>query len=158
VAGQCHGHGHVQRASQNYDVIHIVMGSCSSCLRRRRTTAEESPLISHQRSTRKERSSLEKAADIVAAINAGKLPSQDQLTQLLQLCLRSGILVDTPGHGPVSKDGQRVVLAVRDLVQCLLELGLQVNCEPTVARGSSLCTDMPKATTSFRSSCSSSLT
>ncbi|KAF8157043.1 hypothetical protein B0H34DRAFT_859634 [Crassisporium funariophilum] len=79
-----------------------------------------------------ERPMVDKVVDVLAALNAGKLPSQAQFTHILQASLRSDLLTDdrgkvVPGNGPMSKQGRKVLGDVRDLVQALLRFGLEKN-------------------------------
>ena len=79
------------------------------------------------------RGAVDKIVDILAAFNAGKLPSQAQLSGFLQVLLSSELLrLDgsqrkTTSVGPMSKDGRKVLNDVRNLVQSLLQFGLEKN-------------------------------
>ena len=79
------------------------------------------------------RGTVDKIVDILAAFNAGKLPSQAQLSGFLQILLSSELLrLDgsqrkTTNVGPMSKDGRRVLNDVRNLVQSMLQFGLEKN-------------------------------
>ena len=81
-----------------------------------------------------ERGTVDKIVDILAAFNAGKLPSQAQLSKFLQILLSSELLGQDGGSqsittsvGPMSKDGRRVLNDVRNLVQSMLQFGLEKN-------------------------------
>ena len=83
-----------------------------------------------------ERGTVDKIVDILVAFNAGKLPSQAQLSRFLQILLSSELLRQdggsenigkTTGVGPTSKDGRKVLSDVRNLVQSMLQFGLEKN-------------------------------
>ena len=84
-----------------------------------------------------ERGTVDKIIDILAAFNAGKLPSQAQLSRFLQILLSSELLRQDGGSesiigkatsvGPMSKDGRKVLNDVRNLVQSMLQFGLEKN-------------------------------
>lgn len=103
---------------------------------------EREPLLpkhaAHQNSRRHggsglvERGTVDKIVDILVAFNAGKLPSQAQLSRFLQILLSSELLKHdgskkTTSVGPMSKDGQKVLNDVRNLVQSMLQFGLEKN-------------------------------
>ncbi|TFK22150.1 hypothetical protein FA15DRAFT_758208 [Coprinopsis marcescibilis] len=80
----------------------------------------------------------EKLVDIVAAFRAGKLPTQDQISRLLQLALNSELLKDSAVHtgidpkvvhgfGPTSKQGRKVLGDVRNVIQAVLTFGMEKN-------------------------------
>lgn len=106
------------------------MGFCFSCCRRRRSPEQQPLLSSPDDNLPPARSHVDKAVDVLAALNAGKLPSQDQLSHFLQIVLRSDILRDSGlGYGPVSANAKKVLDDSRELVEALLQLGLEKNCE-----------------------------
>ena len=80
-----------------------------------------------------ERGTVDKIIDILVAFNAGKLPSQTQLSRFLRILLSSellrqdGIGNKTSSVGPMSKDGRKVLNDVRNLVQSMLQFGLEKN-------------------------------
>ena len=81
-----------------------------------------------------ERGTVDKIVDILVAFNAGKLPSQAQLSRFLQILLSSELLrhdgsasKKTTSVGPMSKNGQKVLNDVRNLVQSMLQFGLEKN-------------------------------
>ncbi|KAJ6571811.1 hypothetical protein B0H19DRAFT_1131376 [Mycena capillaripes] len=106
-------------------------GFCSCC--RRRKSPEREPLIPKTRPTEQlPHSIFEKLADIVGAVNSGKIPSQDQISGLLQHALRSEFLRDPgnalPTHGgPLSQRGITLILSLRELVDAVLRIGLEKN-------------------------------
>lgn len=110
------------------------MGLCSSCCgRRAKDRGEREPLLpKHNDVLPPPQNNFEKFADVLAAIAAGKLPSQDQLNHALQSLLRSDLLdpratAQAIGYGPLSESGRKVVEDVRELCQAALEVGLQKN-------------------------------
>jgi hypothetical protein len=84
-----------------------------------------------------ERSNVDKIVDLLAALNAGKLPTQDQLSHSLQALLKSELLKEDKGgvisgNGPMSKEGRKALGDIRDLVQAFLQFGLEKNGTDTV--------------------------
>ena len=103
------------------------MGSAFS-----RKPPESEPLVAPPSDTLPEPTShFQKAIDVLAALKANKLPSQDQFNAVLRLFLRADVLdVDgVAGHGPVSDDVKKVVLDVRELVEAGLQIGMEKNGE-----------------------------
>ena len=100
---------------------------------------EREPLLqnNHARPTQHasglvERGTVDKLVDILVAFNAGKLPSQAQLSRFLRILLSSELLrqesgIKTTSVGPMSKDGRKVLNDVRNLVQSMLQFGLEKN-------------------------------
>ena len=79
-----------------------------------------------------ERSVVDKIVDVLAALEAGKVPSQDQISGFLQMLLKSELLKDDrgkviPGNGPMGKQGRKVLRDVRALIQALLQFGTEKN-------------------------------
>lgn len=81
-----------------------------------------------------ERPVVDKIVDVLAALNAGKLPTQDQISSFLQVLLKSELLREVqdkgkvvPGYGPLSKEGRKVLADVRALVQAALQFGMEKN-------------------------------
>ncbi|KAJ7696133.1 hypothetical protein B0H14DRAFT_3041168 [Mycena olivaceomarginata] len=108
------------------------MGGFWSCCRRDKSP-EKAPLLPKSRPVDEPTHSIfEKLADIVGALNSGKFPSQDQVSGLLQHTLRSELLRDPtstlPTHGgPLSQQGVALILQTRELVDCVLRIGLEKN-------------------------------
>lgn len=91
---------------------------------------EREPLLPAHHNLRPERGTVDKIVDILVAFNAGKLPSQAQLSRFLQILLSSELLSQdgkTTSVGPMSKDGRKVLNDVRNLVQSMLQFGLEKN-------------------------------
>lgn len=121
------------------------MGSCSSCLRRRKThDPERDPLLpKHSHSAPKEqvpdpKNPLQKVTDILAGLKAGKLPSTAQVDQALRVLLRTGFLDaeqlgngngngNENGNGEVGNDAKKVVNDVKELVESILVIGSEKN-------------------------------
>ncbi|KAF8189924.1 hypothetical protein K438DRAFT_1676518 [Mycena galopus ATCC 62051] len=108
------------------------MGGFWSCCRREKS-AEKAPLLPKSRPVEEPvPSTFEKLGDIIGAFNSGKLPSQDQLSGLLQHTLRSELLRDPtntiPTHGgPLSQRGITLIFGIRELVDSVLRVGLEKN-------------------------------
>ncbi|GLB39185.1 hypothetical protein LshimejAT787_0603470 [Lyophyllum shimeji] len=109
------------------------MGSCLSCLRGESESAEREPLlptVAPPPPVPRSPTPLEKAADILAALQSGKLPSQDQLDIILRSNLRSSLLqcdLSVSGSGPLSENGRRVVDDTRELIESILQFGMEKN-------------------------------
>ncbi|KAJ7770572.1 hypothetical protein B0H16DRAFT_1515956 [Mycena metata] len=108
------------------------MGGFWSCCRRDKSP-EKAPLLPKSRPSEEPPYSVfDKLADIIGAINTGKIPSQDQVSQLLQHALRSEFLRDPsnsiPSHGgPLSQQGVALVFEIKELVDSVLRMGLEKN-------------------------------
>ena len=76
-------------------------------------------------------SRFQKVIDVLAALKANKLPSQDQINAFLQCLLRAEALDvgGVAGHGPVSDDVKKVVLDARELFEAVLQIGMEKNGE-----------------------------
>ncbi|KAI0630055.1 hypothetical protein C8Q77DRAFT_237447 [Trametes polyzona] len=130
------------------------MGFCFSCCRRRRAPrskydheSDREPLLPASARLHTPWSSdplpppkttLEKVADVVAALNAGKLPSQEQLDGALRRVLASGVLdvnagspdeADGDAEEELEEAGRQVVENAREVCQALLQFGMEKNGE-----------------------------
>jgi hypothetical protein len=115
----------------------LDMGFCWSCCRRRpKDAGEREPLLpKHNKSDPvlpPPQNQLDKLADVLAALSAGKWPSQKQLDRALRALLDSDLLdphaaADSIGYGQLSQSGKKVVEDVRELVHAALELGATKN-------------------------------
>ncbi|KAI0820075.1 hypothetical protein BC628DRAFT_1341855 [Trametes gibbosa] len=113
------------------------MGFCFSCCTRRRRRSvchsDREPLLSPSNAEdlmRPPKTVLEKVADVAAALNAGKLPSQEQLGGALRGLLASGVLdVDRGGLGvgEAGEAGERAVRCAREACEALLRFGVEKN-------------------------------
>lgn len=83
-----------------------------------------------------------KLAEFLDAIQKGKLPSQDQLNIILRTILKSSLLRDdshvVPRYGSLSQSGERVLEDVREMVEALLQIGMEKNGELIYPRRVSL--------------------
>ncbi|KAJ7484699.1 hypothetical protein FB451DRAFT_1084211, partial [Mycena latifolia] len=108
------------------------MGGFWSCCRRDKSP-EKAPLLPKSKPTfEPPHSAFDKLADIIGAVNSGKIPSQDQVAGLLQHALRSEFLRDPgqtiPTHGgALSQRGMVLILEIRELVDSVLRIGLEKN-------------------------------
>lgn len=127
------------------------MGLCSSCLGRRKRSddPEREPLLASTRTVTAEASTLslpppktplEKAADVIAALRAGKLPSQTQISTFLKTALQSQVIdphalqaatsqAHLIGGESLSKSGRRLLADVRELIEASIEWGQAKNSE-----------------------------
>lgn len=109
------------------------MGICSSCFRRKKTSPEREPLLPKIAPLQAPPtpSHLEKAVDIIAAFQSGKLPSQSQLNSILRSLANSKLLQCEvqlgSGRGPLSANGRRVLVYVREVVEAALQVGMEKN-------------------------------
>lgn len=74
--------------------------------------------------------SLNKFADLIAAINNGKLPSQDQTSALVRRILNSDVFKDLDRQregGTLSERGRVVLSDLKEVLMAFLELGLEKN-------------------------------
>ncbi|KAG6907809.1 hypothetical protein DXG01_007291 [Tephrocybe rancida] len=105
------------------------MGSCLS--RGRRSSSEQEPLLPKVTPPPPPptHSTLDKFIDVLAGRQSGKLPSQDQLAAILRSALSSSILKGDPQilSGPCSKDGKRVLVDVREVLEAMLQFGMEKN-------------------------------
>jgi hypothetical protein len=100
-----------------------------------RKSVESEPLIAPTPDSPPEPTSrFQKAIDVLAALKANKLPSQDQLNAFLQSLLRANLLDvgGVAGHGPISDDVKKVVQDVKELFEAVLQIGMEKNGESSV--------------------------
>ena len=118
------------------------MGFLFSCFRRPSTDDDHEPLLSSQSSIQEElyppESHIDKVADVIAALRVGKLPSQDQTNAALQKIMRSNVLAlfdsksarvlgQKQQYGPLSDRGKTIVKDIRELVEAIIQFGLEKN-------------------------------
>ncbi|KAF5383154.1 hypothetical protein D9615_004963 [Tricholomella constricta] len=109
------------------------MGSCLSCFRSENASTEREPLLPKvaQSPPQSLRSCLDKSADALAAFQAGKLPSQQQLDVFIRTITGSSLLhYDSQafnGAGPLSENGRRVLNDIREVLESVLQLGMEKN-------------------------------
>ncbi len=77
---------------------------------------------------------MDKSSSVVAALNAGKLPSQKQLSQGIDRLLASPFLTNDPstGIGELSAQGKQLQDDVRSLLAAYKKLGDDKNGESAV--------------------------
>ncbi|TFK41696.1 hypothetical protein BDQ12DRAFT_625737, partial [Crucibulum laeve] len=119
------------------------MNYCLACLGLDKKAEDEEPLLGNQQTRRQTRPNLkdplpaespsDKLVDILVVLNAGKLPSQEQINHLLRFLLKSDLLQDDAttkvmqGTGPASEKGRKVVRGVHNVAQALLQFGMEKN-------------------------------
>ncbi|KAJ3849730.1 hypothetical protein EV368DRAFT_2310, partial [Lentinula lateritia] len=110
------------------------MGLFLSCFRSRkpaRGREEREPLLdSELEESRQLKDLFRKLVHIVAALDAGKLPSQHQLNHLIKVALKSEILL--PKEGSSSLAGHKVLLDVREVFGLLAVFGFEKNYDDKV--------------------------
>ncbi|TFY58408.1 hypothetical protein EVJ58_g6438 [Rhodofomes roseus] len=78
---------------------------------------------------------LARAADVLAAVKAGKLPSEEQLIHALQLLLRSTVLnpdSEVTDYGALSDIGREAITDVRRAVEAIIQFGLEKNVDDKI--------------------------
>lgn len=124
------------------------MGFCFSCCRRSRPEDREPLLprqVTHEEPLLSSRSQVDKLADVLAALQAGKLPSQDQTNAALRRSLRSDVLAVEGSktarvlgqgrqYGPLSERGQTIVKDVREVIEAVIQFGMEKNGESQAPR------------------------
>lgn len=106
------------------------MGVCCSCLNRKRgPRGEREPLLPKYAPKVPPQSQFDKVADILAALSAGKYPSQDQVDNVLRILINSDALKteNAAVNGPLSTSGHKVLNDVRGILHALIKLGMQKN-------------------------------
>ena len=116
------------------------MGSIlSSCCGRRQKTGEREPLLPQHRSQEEQpeetlipsQNVLNKIAGIIAALREGKMPDQNQLNAFIQKVNDLGILdpnsTSVGQSSRLSAAGQLVVQDIQQLLQRVIEIGLEKN-------------------------------
>ncbi len=128
------------------------MGLCFSCCRD--DTADDhdhDPLLSQDRrvpsytdnSLPNPRNHLDKLADLVAALHAGKLPSQEQVNRALRHALASDVFNLHSGEGTrrppggaeeeeLNELGKELLGCVKESLQALIEFGTEKNGESCI--------------------------
>ena len=120
-----------------------AMGFCFSCCRRRRRSTEDDrePLLSpHPAAEAPAGSYTDEAADILAALRVGKLPSQEQTNTALRQMLRLDVLYVNGGdsksarvlgraqqYGPLSERGKTVINDIREIIEAIVQFGMEKN-------------------------------
>lgn len=109
------------------------MGLCYSCCGRRKTKTndpERRPLLSADGTLPEAHNTLEQVADALAALRAGKLPSQTQLGGLIRALLRSDLMrvnVKAGSRGGLNAEQVKVVLDARLVLESIMQWGLDKN-------------------------------
>ena len=112
------------------------MGLLFSCCRRRDRSSEREPLLPKHRvaqaadAIKPTEAQINKLADVIGALKAGKLPSQAQTTQVLRVVLDAGFFDDKQGqhgYGPLSEPGMALMQDVRAAVEALLQFNIEKN-------------------------------
>lgn len=105
-----------------------------------RTSLDQVPLLSNDTVEQGQRG-LEKIAQMSAAVNAGKMPSSDQLATIVQRLLKSNMLqpelgsrvAGKVGGGRLSDKGRTLVLETRGLLEALVQFGMTHNGDDKVS-------------------------
>lgn len=100
-----------------------------------RDSSEDSEALLPRQDVEPHTSPFQKIAEVLAALNTGKYPSQDQIGRALQILLRSRTLsLDAPtevlGARPrssLSVSGRRLIEHVREIIEAALRIGLEKN-------------------------------
>lgn len=98
-------------------------------------SSEDSEALLPQQDAEPQTSPFQKMAEVLAALNIGKYPSQDQISRALQKLLKSSalrpdapteVLGTRPSSG-VSISGRRFIEHVREIIEAVLQIGLEKN-------------------------------
>ena len=111
------------------------MGFVLSCCRRRKVRkddAETRPLLQDTEQSSDQARLLAKLANIIGALKAGKLPSQEQMNHAIRLALASDIIKPTvatiAAHDyELSESAARVILCLRQVFEMVAQVGLEKN-------------------------------
>ncbi|KAF8878345.1 hypothetical protein CPB85DRAFT_1342740 [Mucidula mucida] len=106
------------------------MGQCASCCGPRRKpirdASERTPLLANVADPATIHSLSRKAVAVVAALRAGKYPSQDQIDGIIRALLRSNVLKEQR-YGKLSQPGRKILQDVREICELVLVFGLEKN-------------------------------
>jgi hypothetical protein len=99
-------------------------------------TGEREPLLPKNKAQRQLESTrlpppdntFERIADIFVALKAGKLPSHQQITCLIQLCVQSDMLNVDAGSRYLSEEGKRVLENTKEFLVALRQYNSDKNC------------------------------
>ena len=74
---------------------------------------------------------MDKASSVIAALDAGKLPSQELTSQFIDWVLNSGLTQVEPSseHGELSEQGQILVNDLREILIAYKKIGEHKNSE-----------------------------
>ena len=110
------------------------MGCSFSCCRRRKRVIQEDeePLLKSASSSQQHDGLLEKLADALAALKAGKVPSQEQINAFSRIALQSDLLhsdsnVYSDLNDDTAAERQRLVTSLRDVLESIIWLGIEKN-------------------------------
>ena len=106
----------------------------SRCRRRkdRKSDDEARPLLGGVEESSERARSLVKLANIIGALKAGKLPSQEQLNRAVRLLLASDALKPAVASATLrgyelSEPAVRVLLCLREVLEMVAQVGLEKN-------------------------------
>jgi Family of unknown function (DUF5923) len=108
------------------------MGNLLSFCKKNKRQEDELPLLDADREELPQLTTgLEKLFQSLGAFSAGKLPSERQLEYILRKALNSGLLLDEAflRNGPLSDRGQKVLQDLREVIEAILQLGMEKNCK-----------------------------
>lgn len=117
---------------------------CSCCGRRQGKDPEREPLlpthngrgVPEPSDILPKQSTINHLAAIIAAVQSGKLPSQQQLNLFVDRLLRSPLIQDlsTPSDGALSDRGRILLSDIARVLGALRSLGSHKNCAPSLFR------------------------
>lgn len=115
-----------------------VISTCCGLREKKARTGEREPLLPQHRDRDEtvdavvpDQQSLNKIADLIAAVGNGKLPSQDQLNNLIRRILQSQIFkeINKDKHDTLSRRGQVVLKDLEEVLRAFMDLGMEKNGE-----------------------------
>jgi hypothetical protein len=82
---------------------------------------------------------MDKASSVIAALDAGKFPTQQQIDQFIDSVLKSGLTQVEPSseYGELSEQGRTLIQDIRDILDAYKQLGDNKNGAYTVQLGGS---------------------
>lgn len=68
---------------------------------------------------------MDKASSVIAALDAGKFPSQQQIDQFIDWLLQSGLtqVEPSPEFGELSEQGRALIQDIRDILEAYKLMG-----------------------------------
>ncbi|KAF8999148.1 hypothetical protein BDQ17DRAFT_1328488 [Cyathus striatus] len=124
----------VHATDQNHGLLPRLLG-----LKKDTDDDDTAPLITEHTDPLPPESKSDKFIDILVALNAGKLPSQEQLSRIFRYVLKSELLCD---DGPTSRIGRKVIGDAREVVQSMLQLGMEKNDDNKIQKGVPISVDI----------------
>lgn len=75
---------------------------------------------------------MDKTSSVIAALDAGKLPSQPQLNAIIDWILRNIVPSDLPELDKLTEPGRAIACGLGDVLAAYRQLGTKKNCTFTL--------------------------